>query len=156
MPPSFINLFNLSYYIIRIKWYFSIISCKGKFYLLCLNMNNTPIEKNCQLNRRIPLFFKCVFLLSNVQLSEAKLYDALLKDYFLTKVDEIWKHDYWRENALNDAFHFSDNIIELEFQKMGWLICHFFITLVWKLVIIFIFILYSQKSCHFIAPHSKK
>ena len=33
--------------------------------------------------------------------------------------------DYWSENTYNDIFQFSVNVIELEFQLISFLVCHF-------------------------------
>ena len=44
-----------------------------------------------------------------------------------------WMRVYWSENASNDIFHFSVSIIELEFQPIGFLAWHFFVTFIRKL-----------------------
>ena len=77
-------------------------------------------------------------------LTEAKLSNALLKLIFLTKVHEIWMHDYWSENTSNDIFHFSITVIELEFQRKGTFECKFFITFIRKLTQMLILTLFSR------------
>ena len=45
---------------------------------------------------------------------------------------EIRMHDYWNENTSNDTFYFSVSVVELEFQPIGFLASHFFITFIRK------------------------
>ena len=37
----------------------------------------------------------------------------------MTKLHEIWMHEYWNENASNDSFHFSVSVAEVESQRIG-------------------------------------
>ena len=64
--------------------------------------------------------------------------------YFLTKVHENWMHDYGSENTTNDVFYFSVSAIELEFQPIDFLACHFFITFIRRLTQMFSLILFSR------------
>ena len=75
---------------------------------------------------------------------EAKRTKAVLKLIFLTKANEVWRRDYSSKNASNDAFHFSASIIEFEFQPIGFLVCHFFITFIGKLTEMLILALFSR------------
>ena len=70
-------------------------------------------------------------------------YLCTLEAYFLTKVHEIWMHDYENEKASN-IFHFSVSVIKLEFQPIGFLACHFFITFIRKLTQMLISTLFSR------------
>ena len=45
---------------------------------------------------------------------EAKHSKTVLRIIFLTKANEICRHDYSSKNMLKDVFHFSVSIIELE------------------------------------------
>ena len=61
----------------------------------------------------------------------------------MAKVREIWMHDYWNKNMPNDFFHFSVSGTKLEFQQIGFLMCHFFITFIQKLTQMLILTLFS-------------
>ena len=62
----------------------------------------------------------------------------------MTKVHEIKMHDYLNENESNDIFHFSVSVIELEFQPIGFLLGHFFVTFIRKLTQMLILTLFSR------------
>ena len=47
-------------------------------------------------------------------------------------MNEIWRHDCRSENTSNNVFHFRVNLIELEFQLMGFLMYDFFVRFVQK------------------------
>ena len=63
------------------------------------------------------------------------------------EVHEIWMHDYRSENLSNDIFPFSVSVVELEFQLIGFLACHIFITFIRKLTQMLILNLFSQILC---------
>ena len=63
--------------------------------------------------------------------------------FFFTKANEICKLDYSNKNMLNNVFHFSVSITELEFQLIGFLAYHFFITFIQKLIQMLILTLFS-------------
>ena len=60
------------------------------------------------------------------------------------KVHEIWMHDYWNENTSNDIFPFSVSVIEIKFQPIGFLACHFFFTFIQKLTKMLILTLFCS------------
>ena len=58
-----------------------------------------------------------------LKIVEAKHSKAVLEFIYLAKAKEFCKHDY---SMSNYVFHFSVSIIEIEFQSIGFLACHFF------------------------------
>ena len=55
-------------------------------------------------------------LFSNNPLLKQNILKTVLKLIFLTKANKICIHGYSSESMSNDAFHFSVNVTELEFQ----------------------------------------
>ena len=91
-----------------------------------------PLEVICKLI--IAFFLRSVGLKKNggkwvfkCPLTEAKLSYTVLKLIFLAKMNENWVRDCWSENTSNDTFHFSVNVIELQFQPTCFLACYFFV-----------------------------
>ena len=80
-------------------------------------------------NTKIPISHQkksCFKDVLKCPLTETKLSIALLKLNWM-EMHENWMLDYWNENTSNDIFHFSVNVIELEFQPIGFLaIFHYF------------------------------
>ena len=60
------------------------------------------------------------------------------------KVHINWMHDYRNENTSNEIFPYSVSVIELEFQPIGFLGSHFFITFIRKLTQMLILTLFTR------------
>ena len=63
----------------------------------------------------------------------SKFFKHTFETYFLMKVHKAWMRNHWSENPSNYIYQFSESVIELEFQPIGFLGRHFFITFVRKL-----------------------
>ena len=99
------------------------------------NENND--EKNGFFSFQLKAVLKC--LLTGVKIS-----NALLKLIFWWKCMKFGCMIIKEKNTSNDIFHFSVSVVELQFQPIDFLACHFFINYIQKLTQMLILTLFFR------------